>query len=396
MMNVVLAVLLAAYLASPDADHAAQKRRHTGIPSIAVSAGGRLWATWYGSNTGGEDSNNYCTLATSSDGGISWKEVLVADPDGEGPLRAFDPEVWVSPENILFWTWTERVSVLQAEAKDPNAGCLSSPKRDRLMCAGFPADNEIVSPFPEPRQIARGVMMCKPALLDDGTWLFPVAHWYEEPSACFYASTDKGATFTLRGGVTLPKVNRLFDEHTLVQLGDGGLLSFQRGDRGTNVFESTSHDRGRTWQQVKPARFKHASTRHFLKKLADGRILLVKNGEIDEDCGRRKLKAFISDDDGKSWKGGLLLDERSDVSYPDGDQGPDGRIYVVYDRDRLGEQEVLMACFTAADLLAGKLVDRGSMLKKRITSHRGICGATSRQNNALDRAGVRGVGPYAE
>ena len=104
MINSILAVLAAVYLAVPDADHTAQKRRHTGIPSIAVSAGGRLWATWYGSNTGGEDSNNYCTLATSSDGGISWKEVLVADPDGEGPLRAFDPEVWVSPENILFWT----------------------------------------------------------------------------------------------------------------------------------------------------------------------------------------------------------------------------------------------------------------------------------------------------
>ncbi|MBQ5794989.1 MAG: hypothetical protein IIW14_03245 [Kiritimatiellae bacterium] len=75
MINSILAVLAAVYLAVPDADHTAQKRRHTGIPSIAVSAGGRLWATWYGSNTGGEDSNNYCTLATSSDGGISWKEV---------------------------------------------------------------------------------------------------------------------------------------------------------------------------------------------------------------------------------------------------------------------------------------------------------------------------------
>ena len=117
---------------------------------------------------------------------------------------------------------------------------------------------------------------------------------------------------------------------------------------------------------------------------------------FDYDARQCLTLIFRSDDDGKSWKGGLLLDERSDVSYPDGDQGPDGRIYVVYDRDRLGEQEVLMACFTAADLLAGKLVDHGSMLKKLVTSHRGICGATSRQNNALDRAGARGVGPYAE
>lgn len=367
-MSVVLAVLAAAYLAAPDADHTAEKRGHTGIPSVAVAANGRLWATWYGSNTGGEDSNNYCTLATSCDGGKTWKDVLVADPDGEGPLRAFDPEVWVSPENRLFWIWTERASVLQAKADHPNAGCLADPKKDRLMCAEFPADGEIAGPYPVPRQIARGVMMCKPEVLEDGTWLFPVAHWYEAPSACFYASTDKGATFRLRGGITLPKKNRSYDEHSVAQLKSGGLLSFQRASKGTNIFESVSHDGGKTWSPAKPARIRHASTRHFLKRLSDGRLLLVKNGDVDEDCGRRKLKAFISDDDGESWKGGLLLDERVEVSYPDGDQGRDGRIYVVYDRDRLGAQEVLMASFTAADVLAGKIVDRGGMLKKRITS----------------------------
>jgi hypothetical protein len=38
----------------------------------------------------------------------------------------------------------------------------------------------------------------------------------------------------------------------------------KHGDKGTNVFESVSSDRGRTWGPVKPARFRHASTRHFL------------------------------------------------------------------------------------------------------------------------------------
>lgn len=368
-MTALLPLLAAvSYLAAPDAGHSAVRREHTGIPSVAVSANGRLWATWYGSNTGGEDSNNYCTLATSADGGETWKDVLVADPDGEGPLRAFDPELWVSPDNRLFWIWTERVSELHATAAEPSAGCLADPKTDRLMCAELPADVEPAGALPVPRQIARGVMMCKPALLDDGTWLFPVAHWYEAPSACFYASTDKGRTFSLRGGVTLPKANRLYDEHTVVQLGSGDLLSFQRAWNGTNVFESVSKDRGRTWSPAKPARFRHTSSRHFLKKLADGRILLVKNGGIDEDCGRKRMTAFVSDDDGKTWKGGLMLDERAGVSYPDGDQGPDGTICVVYDRDRHGAQEVLFARFTVEDVLAGKIVSGAGMLKKAITS----------------------------
>lgn len=372
-VNTVLAVFLAAsYIFAPDAAHTAGERAHTGIPSIAVSKGGRLWATWYGGNTGGEDSNNYCTLAASADGGRTWKDVLVADPDGDGPLRAFDPEVWVSPDNRLFWTWTERKSELWSKAKHPNAGCLSDPKLDRLMCAEFPADGEIGGEIPKPRQIARGVMMCKPAVLDDGTWLFPVAHWGEAPSACFYASADKGKTFSFRGGITVPERNRSFDEHTVVQLGNGELLSFLRSQNGTNVFESVSRDRGFTWSEAKPAGFKHASARHFLKKLSDGRLLLVKHGAIGEDCGRSKLTAYISDDGGKNWKGGLMIDKRFGVSYPDGDQGPDGTIYVVYDRDRLGAQEILMKKFTADDVLAAKSADPAFRKPVTVTGLAGI------------------------
>ena len=37
--------------------------------------------------------------------------------------------------------------------------------------------------------------------------------------------------------------------------------------------------------------------------------------------------------DGKSWSGGLLLDERTAVSYPDIAQSPDGDIYVCQDNN---------------------------------------------------------------
>jgi len=63
-----------------------------------------------------------------------------------------------------------------------------------------------------------------------------------------------------------------------------------------------------------------------------------------------------------------MLDERSNVSYPDGDQGADGRIYVVYDRNRKAEREVLVASFTEADIAAGKLVDPKSALRLIVTS----------------------------
>ncbi len=346
----------AAYVAEPDEAHAASTRRHTGIPSIAVARNGRLWVTFYGSPTGGEDSNNYCTLSTSADGGRTWTVVLVADPDGLGPKRAFDPEIWAAPDGRLLWTWTERVAPLQAVNSDPNAGCKADPKNDRLMCVEFQGDAPPKPPYPQPRQIARGVMMCKPIIRRDGAWLFPVAHWSDAPSACFYESKDCGKSLALIGGVTLPKKLRTYDEQAVAELGNGDLLTFIRTVRGTNCMESVSHDGGRTWDAPRKARLEHTSSRLFLRRLKSGNLLLVKHGKIGEDCGRRNLTAYLSDDDGATWKGGLVIDERNRAAYPDGDQAADGLIHLVYDHDRTGAQEILLASFTEADVLAGRNV----------------------------------------
>ena len=74
------------------------------------------------------------------------------------------------------------------------------------------------------------------------------------------------------------------------------------------------------------------------------------------------MSAFLSDDDGKTWRGGLLLDERSSVSYPDGFQAPDGLIHILYDWNRHTDAEILLAKFREEDVLAGKLVSRDAKL----------------------------------
>lgn len=51
-----------------------------------------------------------------------------------------------------------------------------------------------------------------------------------------------------------------------------------------------------------------------------------------------------------------MLDERDDVTYPDGAQAADGTIHIVYDRQRTPFGEVLMATFTEEDIRAGKPV----------------------------------------
>ena len=54
-----------------------------------------------------------------------------------------------------------------------------------------------------------------------------------------------------------------------------------------------------------------------------------------------------------------MLDERAEVSYPDGFQAPDGLIHILYDWNRHTDAEILMAKFREEDVLAGKFQSAG-------------------------------------
>ena len=86
---------------------------------------------------------------------------------------------------------------------------------------------------------------------------------------------------------------------------------------------------------------------------------------------RDNLMAMLSKDDGRSWIGGLMLDTRPDISYPDGFEGLDGRIYVIYDRERTNAREILMAVFRPEDVLEGRIVSSDAKLRMVINRARG-------------------------
>ena len=339
-------------LETPNWYTARSRRFFGGIPSIAVSSkNGRLWRTFYAGPTDGEDSNNYAVLETSADDGKSWKEVLVRDPDGEGPWRAFDPEVWIAPDGRLHWSWTEReVPLRDGKLNRYSPNLLSST--ERLMSVALDAEHEPAKPFPVPRAIASGVMMCKPLAASDGRWLYPVAKWQDDFSARLYASTDGGVTLQPLGGATLPKDIREFEEHNVVELKDGTLRVYMRTrDKGRSAWQADSSDGGRTWKKAQPCAFRHTNSRFFVRRLKGGALLLVKHGPLDRDIGRKDMTAYVSDDDGATWQGGLVIHPGA-CSYPDGDQAPDGTIYVIMDNDRYGKQELFVAKFTEDDVRA--------------------------------------------
>ena len=66
-----------------------------------------------------------------------------------------------------------------------------------------------------------------------------------------------------------------------------------------------------------------------------------------------------------------MLDERFGVSYPDGQQTPDGLIRVIYDYNRVADRNILMAAFREEDVAAGKDVSGSVGLRQLVSKATG-------------------------
>ena len=330
-----------------------------GIPGIERAPSGRLWATWYSGSTT-EDEYNWVVLYTSSDDGTTWKgPAVVIDP--VYPVRAFDPMLWSDPDGRLWLFWSQSYYYF-----DGRAG----------VWAIYTENPDSENPtWSKPVRIGNGIAMNKPIVLSDGTWMLPTAVWrhgadlsmYEEAGSNVYVSTDKGKTWSFRGGVKGIQGSSSADENMVVELGDGSLMMYIRTTIG--IEKSYSYDKGYTWSDAVNANITKTVSRFFLSKLDSGKLLLVYHNPPAKDGSRSYLTASISEDDGKTWKGNLIIDERNGVSYPDGFQTKDGKIYVIYDRNRGSDMEILMAVITEEDILAGRIVNPESRLKVLVNNN---------------------------
>jgi hypothetical protein len=152
-----------------------------------------------------------------------------------------------------------------------------------------------------------------------------------------------------------------------VELRDGRIWGLIRTRYG--IGEIFSKDQGKTWTRGEDSKLTTSTnSRFFIRRLASGKLLKVTN----EGPDRSKLTAILSDDDGKTWGAGLLLDERERVSYPDGCEDAAGTIWIIYDRERKAEGEILLARITEADIAAGKLTRPASRLKMPVNRTGGV------------------------
>ena len=350
-------------------------RTFQGIPSIACSPAGRMFAVWYaGGDT--ECRDNYVLLQVSDDGGENWTLAAVVDPP-HPDVRAYDSELWFAPDGKLYWFWAQGCGGESGtwDIQDGAGGFFQSC----IENFDGPVEQFIYTPA---RRISDGVMMNKPAVFSDGSWIYPVCVWdiatvehpdkNLQPGCRMCVSTDGGKTLSLRGAVDFSKMPCGPDEtgeHNFVERQDGSIVAWGRAWEG--MAEAVSYDGGVTWSDpYRPAGFTMTNSRMCIRRLPSGKLLQIYNDSRgvwpERYALRTNLTARISDDDGRTWQGGLLLDDRDLVAYPDADFMPDGSICVIYDHDRQGVGEILLARFTEEDILAGKAISPQAALRKVI------------------------------
>lgn len=335
-----------------------------GIPGVEITNKGRVFISWF---TGGDrepSPEQIVLLCYSDDNGITFNEPLIMGVQKNG-ARCFDPRLWIDPNGRLWYIFNRSNKekalhgVFARICNNPHA---TRPVFDEEFRVGFDV------PF------AFG--MNKPIVLSSGEWIMPVTYATDSIHDWFAGSkqlqgvgisTDEGNTWKFFGAVKAPEWAL---ESMITELKDGRLWMLIRTGSGF-LWESYSNNKGLTWSEAKTTSIANPGSRFFIRRLSSGNLLLVNHYKFD---GRSNLTARISRDEGATWNEGLQIDERGGsiyangviggVSYPDGVQDKNGLIWIVYDRNRRGEGEILMAKFNEEDVIAGSNVSGKVSLKQ--------------------------------
>ena len=91
-----------------------------------------------------------------------------------------------------------------------------------------------------------------------------------------------------------------------------GLVKSSRREKKTRVElpmrrESPIGNPNLRMRRASCSSYQHTSSRVFVSRLRSGKWLLVKNGPIDKNAGRKELAACLSRDEGRTLSGGSLV-----------------------------------------------------------------------------------------
>ncbi len=186
----------------------------------------------------------------------------------------------------------------------------------------------------------------------DGRILLPCSteggHW----NVYFEWTDDRGTTWhktpSLMSDLSVQTQNRASDapdagkveaihaiQPSVLRLSDGRLMMLSR-TRNAKLGVAVSDGRGETWSKLTLSDVENNQSGIDAVTLHDGRHVLVYN-DFETLAGTRKgprtpLSLAVSDDDGKTWRHAMTLEDSpvSQYSYPSVIEGGDGTLHVVY------------------------------------------------------------------
>jgi predicted neuraminidase len=231
----------------------------------------------------------------------------------------------------------------------------------------------------------------KPIFVQPDLWIVPVE--YEGlGDICFMRSLNGGKSWQI---FDCPGNGAYLDQPTVVELGNGDLLSYIRSWEGY-IYQTRSTDKGRTWSKATPTALHNPNSGidminiHFEKLAlaynptalgedgtltsADGpaeRSPILENQDALEEAGmyeldrmidnkpatkemheggylpwgpRSPLNLAVSTDDGETWRDAIVLeDEPGEYSYPSIILGKDDVIHLTYTYHRTGIKYVRLS-----------------------------------------------------
>lgn len=206
------------------------------------------------------------------------------------------------------------------------------------------------SQWSEPLQIGAGYVSAAPVASADGQLFLPVHDSRRGPLTL--SSTDGGKTWKEGAVQNVPE--RLFardNNPRLYASADGKLNMVSRAIDTGFLYRSQSTDGGVSWTM--PDKFvQNPHTEFALTRLADGRLILVKNFKLDvrQFFCDRELYAYISEDEGESWYGGTCLTKEAHVSNPVVSQNKAGEIFIACSKQNQDTSAVMIFKTTPQEL----------------------------------------------
>lgn len=333
-------------------DYLVESRKFQGIPSIETSKNGRIFATWQIGGDKEPHEDNCIVLSVSDDQGETFSDpYMVIDHDVK-KVRLCNPVIWKDNLNRIWLFWSQSDD---KETYKMGVWAIYTENPDEKI--------DLIK-WSEPKRYTDYIIINKPIVTKDKRWLFGAQNFKDRRYTNIYASNNDGSSFKKIGRVKSENPNCKFSETMLIEKDDGKICIFSRlehgADGGMEYSESTN---GRKWKIFKsdlPYPFRGPGTRFYIRRLKSGNVIFVNN---DSPTLRTNLKAYLyKNSEEKFYE--IVLDDREYLSYPDGCEDDNGNIYVIYDRNRSFEREILMCVFNEEDIIKGirpkiKLISKG-------------------------------------